>query len=293
MTWGRSSDDDDAGKPLPGDEDPGRNLEDMKNKSQVNTAGGGTIWSETLAKQCVAQVLQWRMDAVDQNGLRHEDMLPLKLQKELQRKHFDHWKESSPDKVDAAQKMHKGVKHKIIREMNTRHRTHCKEMFGAREWLYIIIAIGTLDDLIIECVHEEFRQSAKAKGFEPTKAFASPQGASASSTDTRRTVTGIKHKKSLAKQLREKAKRLQKELSRENEKWQDHKGTMSWREWDRKHAQLESLWVQANAASDAAGVSYKSRSGEVRFNEQGDRSLIARALALYSARRAASGPSHT
>ena len=116
----------------------------------------------------VEQVLEWR-DAefaeIDKEaGLaagattpgRPGVWLPFDRQKALQHEHERKWFKAKENewKVETVSKRHEGVKNKMTRDLRSMYRSDCFEKMGGTDWLFVLIAIGTLDDLILQCMHE-------------------------------------------------------------------------------------------------------------------------------------------
>ena len=66
----------------------------MFNKFRTNVLpnGLGYTWSKSEGIREVAQVLQWRSEELAKNGLDQTDVLPFALQKIVQRKHYEMWR---------------------------------------------------------------------------------------------------------------------------------------------------------------------------------------------------------
>ena len=158
----------------------------MHNRFKVRRASGdGWYFSEQAAAEEIAEILQWRRGALEKAGLSQDGLfLPLDHQKQVQAQHFQSWLEDpqNADKVAAVNRRREGVKHKMHRDLTSMYRAWCYERFGGREWLYILIALGDIDDDIIACMNRAFaaakppdpadRASASSRGPEPEEASA-------------------------------------------------------------------------------------------------------------------------
>ena len=262
-------------------------MDDMFKAPKPN--GQGWIFSGVLAEQVVAQVLQWREEV---SGGQPYDLLPLELQKVIQRKHFELWRDdpAQADKVRTVTERRRGVKHKIFRDLWSMHRTHCFEQFGGREWMHMIIALGRLDDLVMQCMNEAWqlrsqeKQAKKGDTWLPEGPFQEMVSASASSRGPRR-VIGIQHVKSEAKVAREAAKRKEKELEREREAWVQGRSRISNNAWWRLLQDVARLWERAEELSQQAGVPYIGRGGEPKLQDMQSSGLVGRAIELWVAAR--------
>lgn len=255
---------------------------DLDPKFKDEAEGGGWVYSGAVAVEHVGRILEWREEVAGTNPPR---VLPKEMHKEIKRRHFDSWvnDERQVDTVEAVKKLHDGTKHKVARDLASKHRVACYERFGGLEWMEMIIALGHLDDLALACMNQAMaervakkREEAVAKGIE--------WGASASSRGRDPLeVRGVQHKKSGAKVLREQAKRLQRTLQKEDEKWErgDRRNAMAGWLYYQKKRELEGMWDAAEEASQRAGVEYTDRFGKTHFPKKSSDSLVGRALEIY------------
>ena len=74
----------------------------------------------------------------------------------IQKKHKEKWLEDpeNQSRFEEVSKRHDGVKGKTTRDLNSMYRTGCFEKMGGTDWLFIWIAIGTVDELILQCMNE-------------------------------------------------------------------------------------------------------------------------------------------
>ena len=146
--------------------------------------GAGWFFSEQVATEEIAEVLSWREEAVAQAGLSKGLVLPFEHQKQIQARHYRRWVEDpqNADKVAKVSRRRRGVRHMMHRDLTSMYRSWCYERFGGREWLYILIALGDIDDDTIACMNRAFaaakppdpadRASASSRGPEPEEASA-------------------------------------------------------------------------------------------------------------------------
>jgi hypothetical protein len=137
-----------------------------------------------VATEEIAEVLSWREEAVAEAGLSKGVVLPFEHQKQIQARHYRRWVEDpqNADKVAKVSRRRRGVRHMMHRDLTSMYRAWCYERFGGREWLYILIALGDIDDDIIACMNRAFaaakppdpadRASASSRGPEPEEASA-------------------------------------------------------------------------------------------------------------------------
>jgi len=142
--------------------------------------GAGWFFSEQVATEEIAEVLSWREEAVAQAGLSKGLVLPFEHQKQIQARHYRRWVEDpqNADKVAKVSRRRRGVRHMMHRDLTSMYRSWCYERFGGREWLYILIALGDIDDDALRCMNEALAQkrsnraSASSRGPEPEEASA-------------------------------------------------------------------------------------------------------------------------
>ena len=138
------------------------------------------------------------------------------------------------------------------------YRRYMFRVFGSAEWMHAVIALGQLPADFVELIRENCRQR---------KALASAQGNNEPRQLRRKDrpsqeVHGLQHKVSYAKQLREKAKNIDKKIAHENER---HKRGQSWmkqQEWRRLLDHRQQAWDEAEEVSRGTGYPFKDRDGE-------------------------------
>ena len=192
----------------------GRLMEDM---FRVPKKDGTCTWrfSREIAVQDVTKVLQWREEALQGQPA---EILPWQLQKELQRKHYEDWANdpANAEQVRKVTERHKGVNHKILRDLNSQHRVFCFERFGGRDWMHLLMAFGRFDDEILAAVNkagrERYERHRQQKGerWVPEEVVEQTRA----SAPTRGRVVGVQHCKSAPKTMREGARRAEKKLNK-------------------------------------------------------------------------------
>ena len=165
-------------------------------------------------------------------------------------------------------------------------------MYGGREWMNIILAIGTIDDTIVDAMNNEIRRRmATAVPLHQRRDEDSKLPRAERPAKQRR--QGVQHTVSNPKQLREKAKLLDKKLAKVNEEWERGRCTMGAAEYYNLIAARDTAWdeaypiptlhscpcinagqfimgpghqhsIQAEYVSDAAGYPYNDRFGNKR-----------------------------
>ena len=148
--------------------------EDMPNlpnlRGVVKSADHMFSFSQGLAQDAVQQLLLLRNRAMLNIGLETTPgtFLPFSSQKKVQTCMFEAWSQL-PDVV-ARRGSWSTVglsKDRLGRQMKTYYNKFQKETFGGREWMQIIIAIGTIDEDIVQCVndviHERFLCKRRAE----------------------------------------------------------------------------------------------------------------------------------
>ena len=108
-------------------------------------------------------------------------------------------------------------KEKVDRRMKSYYKKILRERFGGPEWMFIILAIGTIDDDIVTCVNEiiQHRLCTNAGRFQQKRSERETQE-----------VHGIQHKVSYAKSWRSYCKQLDKRIHQEDLAWQQGRSRM-------------------------------------------------------------------
>ena len=200
-----------------------RQMEDMFCVPKSD-GSGGWVFSGSAAEKEVAKLFEWRNEALNAIGWvpgSGVTILPLPQQKKLQKRHFEEWKAdpANAEQVEEVSRRHEFVKHKIHRDLLSYRRTTCLRLCGGREWLYLLIALGEFNDDILECMNEAAKERKDRNRKEKVEsgkwvsdeAIAATRAARASAP-ARGPVIGVKHTKSRPKLLRERARKLEKDL---------------------------------------------------------------------------------
>jgi hypothetical protein len=103
-------------------------------------------------------------------------------------------------------------------------------------------------------------------------------------------VRGVQHRRSEAKQARDRARFLEKRFNAESSTWMRAaradarlwQDVAAWRRWEQQRNEVDRAWDHAVELSEAAGYPYKIRAGEM-VNDRGDVSLFGLAVARYMA----------
>ena len=156
---------------------------------------------------------------------------------------------------------------KVNREYKSSYRTHVFSVFGGLEWLHAVIALGQLPKDFVEIVRENCMQRkalAPAQGNNPQ-----PRQLKRDKREDQR-VVGLQHKKSEAKDLREKAKLLDKRIKKENERYERKESTLSTSKWQALLDERAAAWDKAEAVSRSTGFKFMDRDGKWVNDEQKD-----------------------
>ena len=138
---------------------------------------------------------------------------------------------------------------KRARNLDPYYRRFQKQMYGGREWMNIIMAIGTIDDIIVqkmnEIVRERTRAAQEAQQQNPLQQRRESQ--LPRSERAPRTVQGVAHQVSEGKRLRAEAKMLDKQIQRAWKAWEDRgqRWNRGWDEWQGLLRAREAAWDEA------------------------------------------------
>ena len=264
----------------------------MFNKFRTNVLpnGLGYTWSKSEGIQEVAQVLQWRSEELAKNGLDQTDVLPFALQKIVQRKHYEMWRNDpqNQEMIKGKNTLHDWVTHKVERELLSLHRVFCRNRFGGREWMHLIIALGPLNDDILAAAEEAYWERYNLHKVTKGDAWVTEEDLAQkrASAPPRGDVKGINHKTSEAKRLREDAKSAQKQFkqAQANQNWSGWTKD-EWSRW------VEEKWRVAEEASQQAGVEYKGRDKEWKCKKPEDATFVGLTIKKWREARQASASS--
>ena len=280
-----------------GDDDATKLAPLMSGVFKVNVGRTGVLFSVEVGIDAVANVLDRRRQHPDyatyHDGLRPLStpgvILPMQAQKEIQKAVFDDWKAANRELVLQCQASSKNNT-QANRTLTMLHRRWCFKTFGGREWLYLLIAVGDVNSILMEATQrasEELLEIRKRKLGDKWKdpeewkpATMQRKEASASSAGQPKWSPVI-HYLSDAKALREKARKLDNKIEKEQAAWEAGRSTMSRGEWSRLQWQREEAWQKANEAGGQTDVEYKGRGGEIINKRDQKDTWVGRALAYY------------
>ena len=193
-----------------------------------NDGTGAWRFSREIAVDEVTQVLRWRAEALQDQMC---DIMPIHLQKLGHRQYFQDWLDdpANAKAVRTAVELHRGQK-RIKRDLNSLHRVYCHERFGGREWIYLLIAFGQLDEDIWLSAQEAFVQCHQRRKDKQSAPSAPSRG----------------------QILRAAAKCQQSKLDEVNAQWEAGDRSMSYKKWWELEHHVKYLWEEAR---DADGVS--------------------------------------
>ena len=134
----------------------------------------------------------------------------------------------------------------ITRNIDPYYRKFQKKMYGGREWMNIILALGTPDDTILAKMNEIVKErTEKSDPLRQRRDHMLPRAERAP-----RTVQGVDHHISAGKTLRMQAKALDKEIKQANEEWDRfRRSRYTWRQWQALLDQRDAAWDEAIAGS--------------------------------------------
>ena len=133
----------------------------------------------------------------------------------------------------------------ISRNIDPYYRFFQKQMYGGREWMNIILAIGTIDEFILGKMNEivqERTQAARAAAdpLQQRRDHRKPRA-----ERTRQDMQGVDHKVSEGKRLRAEAKKKDKEVEQAEEAWQSGRYWGNWEQWRELLAARTYAWDEA------------------------------------------------
>ena len=134
---------------------------------------------------------------------------------------------------------------KRTRNLDPHYRKFQKEMYGGREWMNIILAIGDIDEFILgkmNMIVEERTEEARAKAnpLQQRRDHQLPRR-----DRTRLDCQGVTHKVSEGKTLRAEAKKKDKEVEQAEEAWQSGRYWGNWEQWEELLAARTYAWDEA------------------------------------------------
>ena len=98
----------------------------------------GWTLSRQVATEDISRILRWRDELWNENSARamawraDDDIMPFNLQKQVQNWHFQEWERDPSNRsiIEAKERLHRGCRHKVRRELQSLHRSYCKERYG-------------------------------------------------------------------------------------------------------------------------------------------------------------------
>jgi hypothetical protein len=269
----------------------------------VEVGRTGLLFSVEIAVETIRQILVMRdgqpdvdryHDAMRATPTSSATLMPMEMQKALQKKALDIWMKENPDAMRELDG--KGCSRTTCsRTSRMIYRRACFKEFGGQEWLYFLIAVGGINRRLIACAKQASTELVEAKkrklgdkwnapeDWQPATAqrrqLAHDRAASASSAGPR--FSAVEHNVSKSKELRAKGRILDKQIVREQAAYVAHKSKMSVREWDNLLSRAEQVWEDAHKASEAAGVEYKDREGNICCKRSQMDTWVGRTLAYY------------
>ena len=134
---------------------------------------------------------------------------------------------------------------RFVRNLDPFYRKFQKEMYGGREWMNIILAIGDIDEFILgkmNMIVEERTEEARAKAtpLQQRRDHQLPRR-----DRTRLDCQGVTHKVSEGKTLRAEAKKKDKEVEQAEEAWQSGRYWGNWEQWEELLAARTYAWDEA------------------------------------------------
>jgi hypothetical protein len=221
-------------------------------------------------------------------------LMPVDMQKDLQKKAQDLWMTENPDAMRKLNEL--GLnKTRHARTARMLYRRACFKEFGGQEWMFFIIAVGGINRRLIECAKLASTELVEAKkrklgdkwnapeawqpGTAQRRQLAHDRAASASSAGP--LYHAVEHNLSKAKELRARGRALDKLIVKERAAYEAHTSKMSARAWDRLLSEAERVWEDALEASDAAGVEYTDREGNICCKRSEMDTWVGRTLTYY------------
>ena len=175
------------------------------------------------------------------------------------------------------------------------YRRACFKEFGGQEWLYFLMAVGGINRRLIACAMQASTELVEARrrklgdkwnapeawqpGTVQRRQLADERAASASSAGPR--FSAVEHNVSKSKELRAKGRILDKQIAKEHAAYVAHKSKMSARDWDNLLSHAARVWEDAHEASEAAGVEYTDREGNICCKRSQMDTWVGRTLAYY------------
>ena len=274
----------------------------MASAFMVDVGRTGILFSTEVAVETIAKVLVMR-DGQPEVDRYHDGMratttprvvMPMDMQKSLQKQALDIWVKENPDVKRVLDG--KGCSRTVYaRTARMLYRRACFKLFGGQEWMYFLIAVGGINPTLIACAKQASTELVEAKKRKVGDAWNAPEdwqpaasqrrqlaqdrAASASSAGPR--FNAVEHNVAKSKELRANGRILDKQIAKEQAAYVAHRSNMSVREWDNLLSRAEQVWEDAQEASEAAGVEYTDREGNICCKRNQNDTWVGRTLSYY------------
>ena len=271
----------------------------MASAFKIDVGRSGVLFSTEVGVESIAKMLELRSKVPDVNqyhdGLRLNAtpriVMPLGVQKMFQMQAQDMWFKEHPDIANALGAKCSN-KSQYARTARMVYRRECFKTFGGQEWMYMLLAVGDINDLLVYCADDAGKELVELKKRKLGDAYREPdvwapaaaqrrkdREASASSAGPH--FNGVWHTVAQSKILREEGRKLDKQIAKEQAAYDASRGDMSWNAWNALVAKADRVWAEAHKASDAVGVEYTARDNTIRFKRSQDDTWVGRTLAKY------------
>ena len=259
-------------------QDDTRALPNLPNlRGVVKSSNHVVSFSQELAHDAVQQLLLLRNRALTAKSLEPipGTFLPFVEQKQCQKSMYNAWlllpETVSRQRWMTSQGWPRG---KVQRTLQSYYTKFQMEMYGGREWMFIIIAIGTIDEDIVQCVNDEIqaRLCKNAGRHQQKRADRQDQ-----------TVKGVQHQVSYAKKWRTYCHQLDLQIQSETLLWDQGLSRMSAWEWRHLLWTRDHEWDGAEELSFRLGHRFKDRNGTWQCTEPKD--LVGLSLRAWCLRK--------
>ena len=260
----------------------------MASAFMVDVGRSGVLFSTQVGVETIAKMLELR--ATEPDSAQHV-VMPLEVQKSLQLKAMEMWLKEHPEiKRRLSDKCSNKTQH--ARTARMVFRRHCFKMFGGIEWMYLILAVGDLNDKLVSCANKASTELVEARKRKLGDAYRDNEAwmpaaaqrrkdreASASSAGPQ--FHAVVHKPAASKEMRSRGRKLDKRIEREEEAWAAGRSQMNGYTWRRLKEEADRVWAEAHEASEALGVEYQARDGTMRCKRSQDDTWVGRTLTYY------------
>ncbi len=239
-------------------------------RALVRMGDGQWKVSEELALHNLARALEVRNQQLDLLNLPANAFLPKEAQVVAQKALRSEWLVTPVGRqVMSEVQLMPGGRERHNRTLESYYRRSQFEDYGGREWCHCLLALGTVDEVLVQ-LYNQLRAERREE------ALSRPQGpATVPRSERPGPATGVNHRVSAAKEARNRAKRADKEAH-----GAAHAPAQRRAELERR---ADELWQEAERLSLASGAAFTDRYG-VRRQEQ-PRDFLTVLLQRYCARR--------